>query len=162
MDSFEDISDDSPPTIDPYEVLGLERTASTSDIKSAYRKAALKHHPGTLFYSWAQLAWTHPNIPKTRSQTTSAQKPTQNSNPLPSPTQSSPTQSGASATTRRAPRPNPSSTPTVSAGPTSTASNSGIVSRTMRSRSSQRNTRPPTRRRMTSWLPTRSMRATWT
>lgn len=47
MDSFEDISDDSPPAIDPYEVLGLERTASTSDIKSAYRKAALKHHPGT-------------------------------------------------------------------------------------------------------------------
>jgi molecular chaperone DnaJ len=30
---------------DYYEVLGLEKTATEADIKSAYRKAALKYHP---------------------------------------------------------------------------------------------------------------------
>lgn len=38
--------DDAPPSIEPYEVLGLERDVSADDIKKAYRKAALKHHPG--------------------------------------------------------------------------------------------------------------------
>lgn len=30
---------------DPYEVLGLDRSATQDDIKSAFRKAAAKHHP---------------------------------------------------------------------------------------------------------------------
>jgi DnaJ-class molecular chaperone len=45
----EDILDEDPPSINPYEVLGLEKSASADEVKSAYRKAALKHHPGTLF-----------------------------------------------------------------------------------------------------------------
>lgn len=36
-----------PPVIDPYEALGLERTATPEQVKKAYRKASLKTHPGT-------------------------------------------------------------------------------------------------------------------
>ena len=46
-ESEEDIEmDDSPPVIDPYEALGLEKEATADDVKKAYRKLALKHHPG--------------------------------------------------------------------------------------------------------------------
>ncbi|KAI1801961.1 chaperone protein dnaJ 6 [Daldinia bambusicola] len=45
MDDSDDLLAGEPPTIDPYEVLGLERTANESQIKSAYRKLALKNHP---------------------------------------------------------------------------------------------------------------------
>jgi DnaJ family protein C protein 9 len=46
-DDEEDIeAEDSPPSIDPYEVLGLESEATADDVKKAYRKLALKHHPG--------------------------------------------------------------------------------------------------------------------
>ena len=31
--------------VDYYEVLGCERTASEAEIKSAYRRLALKYHP---------------------------------------------------------------------------------------------------------------------
>lgn len=38
--------DDEPPkTINPYEVLGLDISATADEVKSAYRKAALQHHP---------------------------------------------------------------------------------------------------------------------
>jgi DnaJ family protein C protein 9 len=45
MSSHDDLNDGEPPTIDPYEVLGLERTATPDQVKSAYRKTALKTHP---------------------------------------------------------------------------------------------------------------------
>ncbi|CAG9943816.1 unnamed protein product [Clonostachys rosea f. rosea IK726] len=45
MSNPEDILEGEPPVIDPYEVLNIERTASSDDVKKAYRKAALKHHP---------------------------------------------------------------------------------------------------------------------
>jgi DnaJ family protein C protein 9 len=35
-----------PTSINPYEVLGVEDKATADQIKSAYRKQALKHHPG--------------------------------------------------------------------------------------------------------------------
>lgn len=45
-DDGEDITvDEAPTSIDPYAVLGLEKAATSSQITSAYRKAALKHHP---------------------------------------------------------------------------------------------------------------------
>ncbi|PBP23330.1 DnaJ domain-containing protein [Diplocarpon rosae] len=34
-----------PPTIEPYATLNVARSATADEIKSAYRKAALKHHP---------------------------------------------------------------------------------------------------------------------
>ena len=42
----EDLIDEEPPEIEPYTVLGIEKIATADEIKSAYRKAALKHHPG--------------------------------------------------------------------------------------------------------------------
>lgn len=41
----EDLSVSDPPTIDPYAVLNLPKTATSEEVKSAYRKLALKHHP---------------------------------------------------------------------------------------------------------------------
>ncbi|KAI4609854.1 uncharacterized protein J4E87_010971 [Alternaria ethzedia] len=37
--------EDGPPSINPYEVLGLETEATADDVKKAYRKMALKCHP---------------------------------------------------------------------------------------------------------------------
>lgn len=42
----EDLEVDEPPTVEPYEVLGIGKTATADQVKSAYRKAALKWHPG--------------------------------------------------------------------------------------------------------------------
>ncbi|KAG9233762.1 putative DnaJ like protein subfamily C member 9 [Amylocarpus encephaloides] len=44
-DDDEDIFNEEPPPIQPYLVLSIEKSADTHQIKQAYRKAALKHHP---------------------------------------------------------------------------------------------------------------------
>ena len=41
-----DLSAEPPEDIDPYMVLQLETTASQEEVKSAYKKLALRHHPG--------------------------------------------------------------------------------------------------------------------
>lgn len=41
----EDLTANDLPTIDPYEVLHLSKTATADEVKSSYRKLALKHHP---------------------------------------------------------------------------------------------------------------------
>lgn len=41
------VDDESPPTIEPYTILGIDKNATDDEVKSAYRKTALKHHPGT-------------------------------------------------------------------------------------------------------------------
>lgn len=48
MSDYEDDLEVSsePPTIDPYEVLDIEKDATPEEVRRAYRKAALKNHPG--------------------------------------------------------------------------------------------------------------------
>ena len=36
---------------DYYKILGIEKNASTNDIKKAYRKRAMVHHPGTKVFN---------------------------------------------------------------------------------------------------------------
>ena len=45
-DQSQDLEVEEPPKIEPYAVLGIEKTATEDQIKKAYRKAALQHHPG--------------------------------------------------------------------------------------------------------------------
>jgi DnaJ family protein C protein 9 len=46
--NIDDLELDDPPSVEPYEVLAVETTATQDQIKTAYRKAALKWHPGEL------------------------------------------------------------------------------------------------------------------
>lgn len=42
---LEETLGDPPSSIDPYKALAIDKSATQNQIKSAYRKAALKHHP---------------------------------------------------------------------------------------------------------------------
>jgi DnaJ-class molecular chaperone len=46
----DDLAAEPPTTINPYRTLDVPRDATTEQIKAAYRKAALKHHPGEYFF----------------------------------------------------------------------------------------------------------------
>ena len=45
-DDVPDIPEEAPLETDLYETLGVKGDATADQIKSAYRKLALKHHPG--------------------------------------------------------------------------------------------------------------------
>ncbi|EED22394.1 DnaJ domain protein [Talaromyces stipitatus ATCC 10500] len=45
MSQDEDLAGEPPASINPYEVLDVDEKATADDIKSAYRKKALRHHP---------------------------------------------------------------------------------------------------------------------
>ena len=53
-----DISGEPPKAVNPYKVLKLSETATSAEIKTAYKKLALKHHPGKCFYGYL----SHPKI----------------------------------------------------------------------------------------------------
>lgn len=57
--------EDGPPVVDPYEVLALEHEATADDVKKAYRKMALKHHPGKF---WSACFECLTDITQTRQQ----------------------------------------------------------------------------------------------
>jgi DnaJ-domain-containing protein 1 len=58
-----DLEDEEPPAIEPYKVLGIEKSATADKVKSAYRKAALKHHPGMryiiLLSDWLEIEFAN-------------------------------------------------------------------------------------------------------
>lgn len=90
--------DDGPPTINPYEVLGLEREATADEVKKAYRKMALKHHPGTLGLPFAAFSDTQQTrLPRVR-----RKQHTRSSKRSHSHTPSFQTNAGESATTSQA------------------------------------------------------------
>lgn len=43
---MENVSETPPKDIDPYSTLNLTPTATTAEIRTAYKKLALKYHPG--------------------------------------------------------------------------------------------------------------------
>jgi DnaJ family protein C protein 9 len=51
----ETLSDEELPVIEPYKVLGIAKDATEDEVKSAYRKAALKHHPGILPFHFLSI-----------------------------------------------------------------------------------------------------------
>lgn len=149
--------------IDPYELLGIDREATADQVKSAYRKQALRTHPGTNLSFTISRPKANMMHPQTRYPVRMQRKrrPRRNSSRSHSPTQFCRTRRGGSATMPRAIPPRPSAAPT-SPGPSSTPSSSATPSPRTPSRSSPPSTRARTRKRRTSSPPTSSSKATWT
>ena len=42
-----DFAEEPPKAVNPYKTLGLSKTSTAAEVKTAYKKLALKHHPGT-------------------------------------------------------------------------------------------------------------------
>ena len=57
---MEDLALEPPTDINPYEVLQLETTASPGEVKSAYKKLALRHHPGMMDGSFVMTVHSCP------------------------------------------------------------------------------------------------------
>lgn len=113
--------EDGPPTINPYEVLGLEQEATADDVKKAYRKMALKHHPGS--HESISLL-THAHVLQTRPPRVTTKLPIRSSRRSHSHTLSSQTTADASATTSLEALPNHSKMTRTSTGSASTADSS--------------------------------------
>jgi hypothetical protein len=138
-----DLEADGPPSIDPYAVLGLEKEATADDVKKAYRKMALKHHPGM---HPAIFVRATANNQQTRRLRMKKKPRTRLSRRLPLPTPFCPMTAAASATTSQAAPPRRSRTTTGSTGSSSTASNSRMSSIKRTSTRSQARTKTaPTR-----------------
>ena len=157
-----ELEDEEPPTIEPYKILGIEKSATADEVKAAYRKAALKHHPGMRFTFILPHKIRHRNFPKrhillifgnlltihqTKQPRKPKTKPPSSSKKSPLPTPSSPTPFGASDMTRQA-QPQNQSTLKTSAGASSTLSNSGTSLPPNPSRISHANIKTRTRRKM--------------
>lgn len=106
--------EDGPPSIDPYEVLGLETEATAEDVKKAYRKMALKCHPGSSsnYTSWSAML----NHDQTRLHLTRRKPPTRPFKRSHSHTPYSPTTADAGATTLLAAQPRQWRTTMISIG----------------------------------------------
>ncbi|KAL9614343.1 MAG: hypothetical protein Q9167_001146 [Letrouitia subvulpina] len=52
---MDEVSETPPQDINPYEVLGLTQSASESEVRSAYKKLALKNHPGKYIINLTRL-----------------------------------------------------------------------------------------------------------
>lgn len=94
-----DLERDGPPSIDPYAILGLEDKATADDVKKAYRKMALKHHPG---WYYDRCAKTIAKKFQTRRPRTRKKLRIKPSKRLLSPTPSYPMNTAANATTSQA------------------------------------------------------------